>query len=141
MPYEVQHQVEIPAGTLLRATLKDLESKHFPPRNPQEQGFTKLNWTWEITEEGEYKGNKIKGECSAFLSDHPDNKFRNWAEALLQRPLDLGQVLDESDLVGLSALITVKYEPDRKDPSKKWRRVDDVISLNVSGFDQGAPPF
>jgi hypothetical protein len=142
MPYEVQHQAKIPEGTLLKATLVGLESKHFPARNPGEEGFTKLNWEWEITEEGDYKGMKVKGECSAFLSDHPENRFRNWAEALLQRPLDLGQVLDESDLVGLPALITVWYQPDRKDPSKTWRRVQDVLSLDAGGFNSSdAPPF
>lgn len=141
MPFEVQHQVEIPAGTLMRAVLVGLESVYIESKTPGKDGWTKLKWKWEIVEEGEYKGKEVTGECSAFLSDAPENRFRNWAEALLQRPLDLGQVLDEQDLVGLPALITIRYEPDRRDPSKKWRRVDDVISVSVAGFDNGEPPF
>jgi hypothetical protein len=91
--------------------------------------FTRLNWIFEITQEGDYFGKNVRAETSAFLSDSPFNQFRNWAEALLQPQLDLGQVLDESDLIGLPALITVKYEEDRKDSSKKWARVDEVISV------------
>lgn len=142
MPFEVQKSVEIPENTLLRARLKSLEVVTVPyvdKKTNEAKEFTKLNWVFEITQDGEYLGKDVRAETSAFLSDHPENKFRLWSEALLQRPLDLGQVLNEQDLVGLSALITVHYQPDRKDPEKKWRRVEDVISLGGSAYEE--PPF
>lgn len=144
MPFEVQHQVTFPANTFLRASLKDLEVRTIGPFPDKKTGemktFDKLNWIFEITEQGEFLGKEVRAETSAFLSDDPRNQFRNWAESLLQRPLDLGQVLNESDLVGLSGLITVKYVEDRQDSSKFWARVDDVIPLDpASSYDE--PPF
>lgn len=136
MPFEVQHQVDLPTGTLLQAVLKTLEVKEIPKRDGGT--FQKLNWLFEIVEQGDYFGKQVRAETSAYLSDSPYNTFRNWAEALLQRPLDLGQVLNESDLVGLPALITIRFEEDYKDKTKKWPRVEDVIPAEA-GFNQ--PPF
>ena len=143
MPFEVQHQVDLPTNTLLRAKLKELEVRTIPftdRKTGAPSSFEKLNWVFEITQQGDYFGKTVRAETSAFLSDSPYNVFRNWAEALLQRPLDLGQVLNEGDLIGLPALITVKYEEDRKDSTKKWARVEDVISVGGDAFGD-EPPF
>jgi hypothetical protein len=143
MPFEVQHQVDLPTNTLLRAVLKTLEVRDIPftdRKTGEQKNFQKLNWLFEITQQGDYFGKTVRAETSAYLSDSPYNQFRNWAEALLQRPLDLGQVLNEADLMGLPALITVKYEEDRKDSSKKWARVDDVNAIGSDSFGD-APPF
>lgn len=142
MSFTVEHTVEIPENTLLRSKLLSLDAVTIPyndKKTGEAKEFTKLNWVFEVTQDGEYLSKEVRAETSAFLSDHPENKFRLWAEALMQRPLDLGNVLNESDLVGLSALITVKYEADRKDPEKKWRRVEDVIALDGPSYDE--PPF
>lgn len=143
--FTVEHQVQVPEGTLLRAKLVELEVREIPRRDPkpgEDTHFKKLAWHFEITQQGEFMSEKVRGETSAYLSDHPDNKFRTFAEALLGRPLDLGQQLFPSDLEGLQALITVRYEPDRKDPSKKYRRVDDVIALEGGGHSANdEPPF
>lgn len=145
MPFEVQHQVEIPEGVLLQAVLIELEPKEitFNDRSTgQPKTITKLTWIFEITQSGDFMGMKVRAETSAYLSDGRDNRFRAWAEALLDSELKVGQVLHESDLIGLPALITVGREQDRKDPSKSWRRVQDVISAGVSTARQGAePPF
>jgi hypothetical protein len=140
MAFEVQHQVELPTNTFLRAKLKELEVKEIPKRDGSGT-FNKLNWVFEITQDGEYFGKTVRAETSAYLSDSPYNTFRTWAESLLQRPLDLGQVLNETDLIGLSALITVKYEEDRRDANKKWARVEDVIPLDPASAQYGQPPF
>ena len=143
MPFQVEHQVEIPEGPFLRAKLTKLEVATIPytdRKTGERKEFSKLNWVFEIIEQGDFTGKSVRGESSAFLSDAPHNRFRNWAEALLQRPLDLGQVLNESDLEGLTAYITVKYEVDKNDSSKRWARVDDVIPLDPgAGGDE--PPF
>lgn len=144
MPFEVEHQIDIPIGTLLRAQLKSLEVRTVPytdRKTGEQTSFDKLNWVFEITQQGDYFGKTVRAETSAYLSDSPENRFRNWSEALLGRPLGQGMILNESDLIGLSALITVKYENDRNDASKKWRRVDDVISLAGDFAGNDEPPF
>jgi hypothetical protein len=144
MAFEVQHQVELPTNTFLRAKLKELEVKkvgYADKKTGEQKEFTKLNWLFEITQDGEYFGKTVRAETSAYLSDSPYNNFRLWAEALLQRPLDLGQVLNETDLIGLSALITIKFEEDRRDSSKKFARVEDVIPLDPGSVMDSEPPF
>lgn len=144
MAFEVQHQVDLPTDTLLRAQLKELEHKIIPytdKKTGEQKQFGKLNWVFEITEQGEYFGRSVRAETSDYLSDSPYNAFNNYAKALLQRELVQGQVLNESDLVGLSALITVKYEADRNDSSKKWARVADVYELDPASAVSAEPPF
>lgn len=142
MPFEVEHAIEIPVGEFLRAKLSELEHVVIPyvdKKTNENKTFGKLNWKFEITQQGEFTGKDVRGETSDDLTDSPYNKFRQWAESLLGRQLGVGQVLQESDLEGLSGLITVKREQDRKDPSKFWTRVDDVIPLDPSADDE--PPF
>lgn len=142
MPFEVEHQVDLPINTLLRATLKSLEpvTREYTDKKTGElKSFTKLNWIFEVTEQGDYNAMTVRAETTAYFSDSPDNQPHAWSEALLGRSIALGAIVNESDLIGLSALITVRYEEDRKDPSKKWRRVEDVIAAGASV--QDSPPF
>lgn len=144
MPFEVQHQIDLPTDTLLRAQLKELEAKTIPytdKKTGEQKDFTKLNWVFEVTEQGEYVGKQVRAETSAFLSDSPYNQFNAFAKALLQRELAPGQILSEGDLIGLSALITVKYEEDRRDSGKKWPRVADVYELDPASMAAAEPPF
>jgi hypothetical protein len=144
MAFEVQHQVDLPTDTLLQAQLKDLEHKKIPytdKKTGEQKEFGKLNWVFEITEQGDYHGKLVRAETSDYLSDSPYNQFNNFAKALLRRELTTGQVLSEGDLIGLSALITVKYEEDRRDSSKKWARVADVFELDPVSAAANEPPF
>lgn len=142
MAFEVQHQVDLPTGKLLKAKLQNLEVRTIPytdRKTGEQTSFDKLNWLFEITEQGDFFGKTVRAETSAYLSDSPHNVFNNWATQLLGRPLAQGQVLSESDLIGLPAMITVKYEEDRKDSTKKWARVEDVLGMD--GFGSDEPPF
>lgn len=67
-----------------------------------------VEWWWEV-EDDRFPGRKVKGECDAELSNHPANKFNNWTEALLGREIGLGEVIDDEDLIGLRAIITVRH--------------------------------
>ena len=143
MPFEVQHQVDLPEETLLRAQLKDLEHRKIPytdKKTGEQKEFGKLNWIFEITEQGDFVGKQVRAETPDYLSDSQHNKFGQYARALLRRDLAPGQVLAESDLIGLSGLIDITYEADRRDPSKKWARVGNVYELDpASAMDE--PPF
>jgi len=136
MPFQIRHEADLPVNTLLRAKLKDLTIREIPKRDGGT--FEKLNWVFEITAQGDFFGKTVRAETSADFSDSQYNQPRAWSEALLQRQLGAGQMLGESDLIGLPCDITVRYEDDRKDPSKKWARVDDVYEA-TDGFD--AAPF
>jgi hypothetical protein len=131
--------IALPEDTFFRARLEKIDYREFEWTD-RKSGETKkgsnLDWTFEITQAGEFQGRKVRGRTRAELTADDGNRFRNWAETLLGRELPIGMGIDEDDLVGLSCELTVRQEPDRKDPERKWERVDELIP--VSSDD---PPF
>lgn len=141
MAWEAKHEeyVEVPENEFIRAELMELETKtinYTDKKTGKPDSFDKLMWKFEFLDPP-YAGLPVRGETRAELSDHPNNQFRQWAEALIGREITPGMVLSESDLIGLRALVMIRYEDDYKDPEKKWRRVADV--LPIEGGD--GPPF
>lgn len=133
----------IPEDTIVRARLEEIKEHRFEwtdKKTGERKEGHMLQWWWEVTAENEYNGRKIKGECDAKISSHPRNRFRGWAETLLGRELPPGMPIDTDDLVGLSADISIRHDKDKKDPSKVYERVDEVIPI-TGAFDVGAPPF
>lgn len=143
MPFEVQHQVDLPEGDMLKAQLKALEPREIPLKQPNARGetsFTKLNWTFVVTEQGDFTGKEVRAETNAYLSDSPYNQFGNFARALLRGDLPAGTVLSEEDLIGLSCFIEIAYIDDRQDSSKKWPRVKECFPLDPASLND-EPPF
>jgi hypothetical protein len=144
MTFEMQAAVIIPTDTLLGARLKELEHKIIPytdRKTGEEKTFGKLNWVFEIAEQGELSGKTVRAETSDRLDNHPNNRFRAFAEALLQREIELGVALSESDLIGLPCLITTHYEDDRSDKTKQWQRVNQVYPVDPASAGLFEPPF
>jgi hypothetical protein len=77
--FTVEHAVELPENTILRAVLNELEIREIPKRDGGT--FNRLKWHFEITQTGEYLGKKVTAETSAVLNDLEGNVFREWAEA------------------------------------------------------------
>lgn len=141
----------LPEETIFRATLQELKEHTFEWTDqkvnpPVKKTSTTLQWWFEVHDPEQYRGRKVKGECRPDFGNSKSTgaptRFKQWAEALLDREIPTGMVIDVDDLVGLSADITVRHEPDRKDPAKKWERVDEVITATgaSSAFDS-TPPF
>lgn len=141
---EDQPDVTIPEDTIVRARLEELKVETFSwndKRTGERKEAEKLIWWFEITEDGPqglWMSRRIKGETGAKLTNHPNNRFRAWSESLLGRDIPVGFQLSTEDLVGTACKITVRHEPDRKDPKQKWERIDEV--LPGGGFDDN-PPF
>lgn len=134
----------IPEDTILRARLNDISDKTLnwkDRKTGEDKSSVILEWAWEVVGEGEYKGRTVKGTCDAKISNHPNNKFRVWAESLLGRELPMGMGVDTDDLIGLVADISVGHRPDRKDPAKKWEFVDEVIPVSGGFTVDSEPPF
>lgn len=131
----------IPEGTVATAKLTEVKEVTIPYVDKKDgisKTFTKLEWWFEIID-GDHAGRKIRGECPAELSSHPANKFRLWSEALLERTIDVGVEIDpQNDLVGCLADIRVGHVPNKKDPSRVYENVIEVIPVS-GNIDQ--PPF
>lgn len=140
---EDEPDLTLPEDTIIRAQLTELKPRTIEWTSKQDgskKSATFLEWWWQVQSPEQYATRKVKGECEAKLTNHPGNKFRNWSETLLGREIPVGMGIDTDDLVGLTADITVRHEKDKKDASKVWERVDEVIGVtNFSVSDQ--PPF
>jgi hypothetical protein len=144
---EDEPDLTFPEDSIARARLEEIKLHTFgwtDKDTKQEMEATKLVWWWRVlsTSAGEqYVGRKVKGECNAKLSNRGDNRFRVWAEALLNREIPVGMAVDTDDLIGLTAEIVIGIQDDRKDPLKKWNRVTDVVPVMDGGFGGSEPPF
>lgn len=145
---EDEPDLRLPEDSIHRARLDEVKDRFIEwtdSKSGEKKSTTILEWWWEITQPGgglgaEYKGRKVKGTCDARLSNRAGNRLREWSEALLGRELPVGFQLDVEDLQGLEAEIVIGHRVDKKDPTKIYEQVTDVIPLSTAGeYDQ--PPF
>jgi hypothetical protein len=125
--------------TVDTVTVKDVE------RKDGSGSFQKLDFKFKVdsvpsaldSEFGFLIGNPIWGNTGANLTSHPDNKLRQWAEALLNiGPLETGFELDTDNLEGLSArAIISSYD---KKAGGRQHTVGALLSFDAS-FAPAAP--
>jgi hypothetical protein len=120
---------------IFRARLTEIKLRTYPftDRDGHPAEGQSLDWWWEITGSTEgpaYIGRKVKGECHPKMTNREDNKFRQWAEALLNREIPVGMKLDTDDLVGLEADILIRLRQDRKERDKWWPQVDGIAPVD-----------
>lgn len=139
----------IPAGTIALATLEGIEAKDIAWLDKVEKGddgqplrrtATLLQWTFRLTD-GDYAGKTVRGTCDSRLSTHPKNVYRNWAETLLARELPVNGNLDTDDLIGLEAKVLVKHKVDKKDDTKVYVEVDELLPSGGGFQFSDEPPF
>jgi hypothetical protein len=145
MAYVMEEEKDrtIPEDTIVRAVLVEVSEKQIEwkdKRTNEDRSATLLEWWFEVVDDREdalYQGRKVKLECDARLTNHPNNRFRLVVEALLGRELSLGTPIDpQDDLVGLKCDITVKHRRYEKDGvTKVAEEIDEVIGL----LDDGVP--
>jgi hypothetical protein len=131
----------IPEDSIVPATLTEIKLRvvqYNDKQTGEAKSFEQLEWWFEVTS-GDYQGRKVKGTTDTKLTTHPKNKFRNWSSVMLNREIADGFPLDTDDLIGLPADVAIGYRPDRKDPSKVYEEVSEV--LPASGGQASEPPF
>ncbi len=142
---EDEPDLTLPEESIHRARLMEIKLKQFSwtDRNTGEQKESQsLEWWWEITSTNlgpRYVGRRVRGECNPKLTNRGDNRFRIWAEALLDRQIPVGMAIDTDDLVGLEADIVIGHRNDKKDPHKIWEYVSDVGPADNATSSE--PPF
>lgn len=151
MQFETEDEPDLtlPEDSIHRARLEEIKLRTFSwtdhkAKPPVLKESTSLEWWWTITGTRlgeEYLGRKVKGECNPKLSNRGDNRFRVWAEALLNRDIPVGMKIDTDDLVGLEAEIVIGHRPDKKDPNKTWEFVSDVAPSMGGSSNTSEPPF
>lgn len=136
----------IPEETIHTATLKSIRDREIswvPQGETEKVHKVLLNWCWEIVD-GEYAGRRV------YLTTNSDlnlgarwNQFRNVVETLTARTIKPEDPpLNTDDLIGLTTEISIKHRADKKDPSKKYHEVDEVLPPDDAAFTvSDEPPF
>lgn len=117
-----ESEYRFPENTPLPVILESVDEKEIPytdKKTGKPAKFTKWEWVFQITE-GEFAGLRVYGETEPKLTNHPDNKVRQWAETLRDAPFEIGEGLNTDDLLGLPAVVTVFHGDPRpkKDGTK-----------------------
>lgn len=149
---EAQEFNTFPDDTILHLKVEAVEVKNVESKRGDWQ---KLEWQFKILGiqvigdgspvelyENQIAGN-IWGSCSFKLTDHPENKLRLWAEAVLQVPeLGIGYELDTDHFIGREVRgVTSTYEKrskDRQGNPYKGQQVDSLLQMG-GGFSAPAP--
>lgn len=138
-----QDEYPLPENTPFPAILESVSTRTIRYKDKEtheDKSFDKWEWVFQITE-GEYAGLKAYGETEDRLTNHPDNKVRQWAETLLDFQFDVGYDLDTDHLIGLPCVVTVSNDPPRekRDGGKFYPcPVRDVFPEGTTGTE---PPF
>lgn len=137
---EDQPDLTIPEDTIVRAKLLEIKDKTIEwvdKQTKEKRSATLAQFWWQVTE-GEYRDRKVRLECDARITNHPNNRFRQVAESLLGRELPAGIEIDDEDLVGLSADISIAHETYEKNGEQRVaEKVDEVMP--ISGMSDEVP--
>lgn len=137
-----EDQYKLPKDTLLPAVLKSVEEKviNYVNKNGKDDSFTKWTWEFEIVD-GDYMGLHAWGDTEPRLTNHPDNKVRQWAETLRGAAFEMGEGLDTDDLLGLTCVIVVDNVEHTKKNGEKSYLTPVIDVLPVDAYETGEAPF
>jgi hypothetical protein len=131
---------KLPKDVPLPAELTAVSVREIPyVKDGEKKTFTKWEWEFKITE-GEYAGLRAWGDTDPRLTNHPDNKVRQWAETLRGREFEMGEGLDTDDLLGLPCTIVVDNTIHTKKATGEKSYICPVVDVLPSGIDS-EPPF
>lgn len=150
----------LPADSVIVVEVQSIQDKPVK-NNSTGETWTKLEFTFQIDNVPAHLGEELKslegsrvwGSTSMKFSLHPDNKLRQWVEALLGLELDEGFELDTDNLVGRRARAVIgNYTKKDGTPGHGVESLLPIagaapapansgISALLSGSDDDAPPF
>lgn len=141
-----QSEYAIPEETLCPCRLDKVEVKEFPSRDRQTgalngETYNRWLWTFKVTS-GPYAGLIVTKLTTPFISTHPDNVVRHYAETLTGKTWGMSEGIDTDELVGLQGILTVRHQEPRnkRDGSGKWYGIE-VADLFPPDALEDSPPF
>ena len=135
----------LPAEVALPAILNSVTEEEVPytdKKTGEARTFRKWSWEFQIAD-GDYAGLRAWGETESFLSTHPNNKVRQFAEALLGGvEFEIGQDLDTDDLISLPCEIVVAHETyNKKDGTEGYKCPITQVFPAGTSYSPDEPPF
>lgn len=118
----------LPEGEVATASVLDV--KEVPSNfKDEDTGEIKNQFQWDfvITEEGPFKGRRIRSWSSTNFTAHPNCKAYVWSKAVMKREFQEGESFDTDDLIGRPCRLIIGVTSDGK-----WNRVDSVLPTRQS---------
>lgn len=118
----------IPESEVVEALLSAVEEYNYEWKGDTVYG---LNWEFVVSEEP-WKGRKVRGRTTLNFVPHPNCKAYVWAKALTGVSYEEGDELDTDDLTGLKGRIIIGHRVDKKDSSRIWEQVREVLPMRAA---------
>ena len=137
-----ENEWKLPKDTPLPARLNAVNERqiNFTNRDGNPDSFTKWEWEFLITD-GDYAGLKAWGDTNAKMTSHPEDKVRQWAEALTGETFAIGDGIDTDALLGIDCTIVVDNTTYQKKGTKETKYLCPVVDVFPAGEDFSEPPF
>ena len=120
----------IPEDTVLEAELLEMNRKLMPYKNDDGDDVYKVEFTFRVVEDGEYKNRRVWGNTSTAFVNHPDCRLYSWVKALLGvEDLPGGFAFRPKDLLGSKARVVIgirKYTPRNSTEEKAVNFVSEL---------------
>lgn len=141
---EHEDEWKLPKDVPLPAMLASVKEESYPYTNKKGEPATFTKWVWEFQiTDGDYAGLRAWGDTAPKLTNHPDNKVRQWAETLRGSEFELGEGLDTDDLLGLPCIITVENIKEEKkgSPGEFFYKTPVADVFPIDAYQPDEPPF
>lgn len=121
----------IPEDTVLESELLGMEKKTMPFKDDDGNDVVKVEWTFKVTQDGEFKNRRVWGQTSTVFTSHEDCKMRAWVQELLAvDELTPGFKFKTADLINNSARIVIgqrSWTDKKTNEPRTVNTVKDVI--------------
>jgi len=119
----------VPENTLLNAKFMGMEPHSFDyvdSDTGQTETAHKLNWNFEVTEQGKFNARKLRGQTPTTFSTHENCKAMNWMISISGRSFAPDEDVESEDYIGFACrVITSQSKPDSQ--GRIWDNVVDVL--------------
>ena len=131
----------IPEGEVVAASVLNVEEVTSTFLDDDGNTKNQFQWDFVVTEEGPFKGQRVRSWTTTNFTAHPNCKAYMWSKAIMKRDFVEGEAFDTDDLVSQACRLVVGMTKDGK-----WNRVENVLPLRqpaqVSTNDSAQPsPF
>jgi hypothetical protein len=119
-----------------------LNIEEVPSQYQDDDGKIKNQFQWDfvVTEEGPFKGRRIRSWTTTSFTAHPNCKAYMWSKAIMRKDFREGESFDTDELISQGCRLVIGLTNDGK-----WNRVENVLpsrantSVSTSDSAQEAP--